>query len=103
MTYTDGHDQRQVRIQKLRRLEALGINPFPALYKREHFAAPLHEQYKDLPPETTTADRVKVAGRIRSIRNSGMFVDRAFSGHNTGGILWPGVFTLCSASFKSQK
>ncbi|GHU00255.1 lysine--tRNA ligase [Alphaproteobacteria bacterium] len=75
MTDTDGHDQRQIRVKKYEKLLSLGINPYPVLYKPEHFAAPLQEKYASLADDTTTADTVKMAGRIRAVRNSGMFID----------------------------
>ncbi|MCL2673514.1 MAG: lysine--tRNA ligase [Alphaproteobacteria bacterium] len=70
-----GHDQRQVRVEKLHALERMGINPYPAHYKPDSLAAGLQEKYKDLPSESLTGDTVTVAGRIRALRNSGMFID----------------------------
>ena len=36
---------------------------------------PLEQRYAELPAGTDTDDQVAVAGRIRAIRNSGMFID----------------------------
>ncbi|MDD3668860.1 MAG: lysine--tRNA ligase [Alphaproteobacteria bacterium] len=70
-----GHEQRQVRLDKLKALEAKGINAYPHIYRPTATAASLAEKYKDLPNDTQTADIVSVAGRVRAVRNSGMFVD----------------------------
>ncbi|MFN7662938.1 MAG: lysine--tRNA ligase [Alphaproteobacteria bacterium] len=66
---------RNIRIEKLNALKSKGINPYPYNFKRTHTANQLQEKYQDLASETLTEDRVSVAGRIRSIRNSGMFID----------------------------
>lgn len=66
---------RNIRIEKMNVLKNRGINPYPYNFARSHTAAALQEKYKDLPNETLTEDEVAIAGRIRSIRNSGMFID----------------------------
>ncbi|MGN1091916.1 MAG: lysine--tRNA ligase [Alphaproteobacteria bacterium] len=68
-------DQRQNRLEKLKKLEAKGINAYPQIYKPDFTSAKLNEKYKDLANEEQTSDVVKVAGRIKAIRNSGMFMD----------------------------
>lgn len=70
-----GHEQRQVRLDKLTALQAKGINAYPQIYRPTATAESLAEKYKELPNDTSTTDIVKVAGRIRAIRNSGMFID----------------------------
>ncbi len=73
---TEQHsDQYLARLEKLRAFEEMGINPYPNIFKPEHFAGKLQESYKDLANEEKTTDTVLVAGRIKSIRNSGMFID----------------------------
>ena len=74
-TQNTGHEQRQIRLDKMNKLTAKGINPYPHIYKPSMTAAGLGEKYADLPPDTQTEDVVMVAGRIRAIRNSGMFMD----------------------------
>ena len=74
-TQNTGHEQRQIRLDKMNKLMAKGINPYPHIYKPSMTAAGLGERYADLPPDTQTEDVVMVAGRIRAIRNSGMFMD----------------------------
>src|SRR6185436_9185695 len=73
---TGGGDPfRRVRLDKLEALRGMGIEPYPVGFSREHEAAELDRRYADIPPGTETGDRVSVAGRIRAIRNSGMFID----------------------------
>jgi lysyl-tRNA synthetase class 2 len=66
---------RQARLDKLRELRALGVEPYPYAFARTDEAAALEARYRDLAPGAETQDRVAVAGRIRAIRNSGMFID----------------------------
>ena len=70
-----GHEQRQVRLAKLQRLEEMGINAYPQIYRPTDTSKTLAEKYAELANDTVTEDVVKVAGRIKSIRNSGMFID----------------------------
>ncbi len=70
-----GHEQRQVRLAKLKKLEEKGINAYPQIYRPSMTSVSLNEKYADLAPDTQTDDVVQVAGRIRAIRNSGMFMD----------------------------
>ena len=70
-----GHEQRQIRLEKLKALEQKGINAYPHLYRPDAFSKSLGEKYKDLEPGTETEDIVSVAGRVRAVRNSGMFID----------------------------
>ena len=66
---------RDSRLAKLQQLTALGINAYPYKFDVTARAAELHDRYKDLGDDTTTTDKVVVAGRIRALRNSGMFID----------------------------
>jgi len=70
-----GHEQRQIRVGKLEKLAAKGINAYPHIYKPTATSASLAEKYADLAPDTQTEDVVRVAGRVRAVRNSGMFMD----------------------------
>ena len=72
---------RAVRIGKLESLKARGINPYPYAFARSHEAADLERHYAGLTAGAETGERVRVAGRIRAIRNSGMFIDL----HDTSG------------------
>jgi lysyl-tRNA synthetase, class II len=66
---------RSVRIDKRDGLEALGIDPYPYSFERTHEAVQLERRYTGLGAGAETEDRVRVAGRIRAMRNSGMFID----------------------------
>ena len=80
---TDGEGQfrddedplRAVRIGKRDSLKALGIDPYPHYFERSHEAAELERRHAGLAAGAETDDRVRVAGRIRAMRNSGMFID----------------------------
>ncbi|MDD4519451.1 MAG: lysine--tRNA ligase [Alphaproteobacteria bacterium] len=69
------NEQRDIRIEKEKELERMGINPYPHIYRPTHTSSLLNEENKDLPNDTEKEELVKVAGRIRAIRNSGMFMD----------------------------
>ena len=66
---------RRVRLEKLASLRALGVDPYPVGFARGHRAAELDRRYADLAAGGETGDPARVAGRIRAIRNSGMFID----------------------------
>jgi lysyl-tRNA synthetase class 2 len=66
---------RAVRIGKLESLRARGIDPYPYAFSRGREAADLERHYAGLTAGAETGERVRVAGRIRAIRNSGMFID----------------------------
>ncbi len=70
-----GHEQRQIRVEKLKVMTEKGINAYPQIYRPTETSASLNKKYASLPNDTQTDDVVKVAGRIRAIRNSGMFID----------------------------
>jgi lysyl-tRNA synthetase class 2 len=73
---SDAEDHlRAVRIGKLESLKAQGIDPYPYGYDRTHEAAELERRYAGLGAGAETAERVCVAGRIRAVRNNGMFID----------------------------
>ena len=73
---TDGDDPlRAIRLAKLEELRKLGIDPYPVSFARTDAAAALDARYAALPAGQTTSDTVRVAGRIRAIRNSFMFID----------------------------
>ncbi|MGH7113011.1 MAG: lysine--tRNA ligase [Stellaceae bacterium] len=72
---------RAVRLAKLDALKALGIDPYPYGFTRTDEAAEIERRHAGLAAGAETAERVRVAGRIRAIRNSGMFIDL----HDTSG------------------
>src|SRR5205085_4549139 len=66
---------RRVRLEKLAALQSLGIDPYPVSFARTAEAAALETRHAGLAAGAETEDRVRVAGRIRAMRNSGMFID----------------------------
>jgi lysyl-tRNA synthetase, class II len=66
---------RAVRIGKRDSLKALGVDPYPYNFERTHEAAALEHRYAGLAAGAETEDPVRVAGRVRAMRNSGMFID----------------------------
>ncbi len=72
---SEENEFRRARLEKLAAVEARGVAPFPYRFDRSHEAAALDETYRELATGSTTEDRVRVAGRVRANRNSGMFID----------------------------
>src|SRR6266513_460680 len=66
---------RRVRLEKLAALRDMGIEPYPVTFSRNAEAADLDKRHADLAAGAETEEQVRVAGRIRAIRNSGMFID----------------------------
>jgi lysyl-tRNA synthetase class 2 len=66
---------RAVRIGKRESLKARGIDPYPYSFERTHETSQLERRYAGLAAGVETEDKVRVAGRIRAMRNSGMFID----------------------------
>jgi lysyl-tRNA synthetase, class II len=66
---------RAVRLEKLGALKKLGVAPYPYAFPVTAEAAALDKRYAELAVGAVTEDRVAVAGRIRAIRNNGMFID----------------------------
>lgn len=59
------------RIKKLNELKKEGINPYPNKYDITSFSSDLQEKYKSLKNGEKTKDRVKIAGRLLTIRDMG--------------------------------
>ncbi|MFZ3238035.1 MAG: lysine--tRNA ligase [Stellaceae bacterium] len=66
---------RTARLAKLEELRALGIDPYPYEFARTDEAAEVEGRHQALPAGTETGERVRLAGRVRAVRNSGMFID----------------------------
>jgi lysyl-tRNA synthetase, class II len=75
MSADDDDPLRRVRLDKLAVLREIGVDPYPVSFVRSDEAAALEGRYAGLPAGTETNDPVRVAGRIRAMRNSGMFID----------------------------
>src|SRR5437763_7555537 len=74
-TSEDDDPLRRVVLENLAALRDMGIEPYPVTFSRNAEAADLDKRHADLPAGAETGDRVRVAGRIRAMRNSGMFLD----------------------------
>ena len=66
---------REQRLEKLEKIKALGIDPYPYKFTRTHKAEDLQKKYKDLANSQETNDKVTVCGRIHNERNDWMFID----------------------------
>ncbi len=75
MSADDDDPLRRVRLDKLETLRGMGIDPYPVSFSRSDHAAALDERYSALAVGAETNDQVRVAGRIRAMRNNGMFID----------------------------
>jgi lysyl-tRNA synthetase class 2 len=67
----DLSEQERVRREKLDRLRAAGVDPYPVGVPRTHTLADVHAAHPDLPPDTRTGVRVGVTGRVIFMRNTG--------------------------------
>ena len=72
---TETNQLRASRLTKLKQLCELGIDPYPSGFQKTHEIATLLSEYDGLENGQETQDQVVIAGRIGSIRNSGMFMD----------------------------
>jgi lysyl-tRNA synthetase class 2 len=71
----DENEFRAVRLKKLETLREKGIDPYPSGYKKTHTLSQIQQTYAYLEAGQEAVEKVRVAGRIGSIRNSGMFID----------------------------
>lgn len=69
---TDGlPEQMRVRREKLDRLRAAGVEPYPTNYPRTHTLAQVRAEAGELAPDTQTGRIVSVVGRVMLKRDSG--------------------------------
>jgi lysyl-tRNA synthetase class 2 len=64
-------EQMRVRREKLDRLRAAGVEPYPVSVPRTHTLAEVRAAHPDLPSDVSTGEQVGVAGRVIFIRNTG--------------------------------
>jgi lysyl-tRNA synthetase class 2 len=64
-------EQMRVRRDKLDRLRAEGVNPYPVTVRRTTTNAALREAHPDLTPDVATGEQVAVAGRVVLKRDGG--------------------------------
>jgi len=74
-TSTADNPFRAARLEKLAAVRNLGILPYPYAFPVTGEAKAAEEKYAGLAAGATTEDRLAVAGRIRAMRNSGLFID----------------------------
>ncbi|MGN6677966.1 MAG: bifunctional lysylphosphatidylglycerol synthetase/lysine--tRNA ligase LysX [Streptosporangiaceae bacterium] len=67
----DLSEQMRVRLAKLDRLRAAGVEPYPVGYPRTHTVAEVRAAHPDLPADTATGDKVGVVGRVMLYRTGG--------------------------------
>ncbi|MBS3081348.1 lysine--tRNA ligase [Candidatus Pacearchaeota archaeon] len=61
----------QERLKKLKSIRDAGINPYPDKFERTHLALEIIEKNKSLKSGSKSSQKVKVAGRVMSIRDFG--------------------------------
>ncbi|MBS0185898.1 MAG: lysine--tRNA ligase [Proteobacteria bacterium] len=66
---------RLTRLKKIEEYRGLGKNPYPPFFTTTTTAGRLQHQFESLEKGAETQTHAQIAGRIRSIRNSGMFID----------------------------
>lgn len=71
----DDNQFRQARLTKLQVLTESGVNAYPSAFQKSHTLGDILQKYAHLAVGQETTDCVTVAGRIRSLRNNGMFID----------------------------
>ncbi|SCL39486.1 lysyl-tRNA synthetase, class II [Micromonospora rhizosphaerae] len=64
-------EQNRVRLAKLDRLRAEGVDPYPVGYPRTESCAAVRERHAGLAPDTGTGETVSVAGRVLLVRDHG--------------------------------
>jgi lysyl-tRNA synthetase class 2 len=64
-------EQMRVRREKLDRIRAGGVDPYPVGYPRTAMVAELRERHAGLEPDTATGERVGIAGRVMLSRTGG--------------------------------
>ncbi len=64
-------EQVRVRREKLDRLRAEGIDPYPVTFPRTHTLAQVRAEAGELPPDTRTGRKVSIAGRVILSRDGG--------------------------------
>ncbi|MCL6549793.1 MAG: lysine--tRNA ligase [Acidothermus cellulolyticus] len=67
----DVPEQFRVRREKLARIRAEGLDPYPVGFPRTAFIAEIRAAYGDLPPDTFTGQHASIAGRLMLSRIGG--------------------------------
>ena len=56
-------EQMQVRVEKVDRMRAAGVDPYPVGYPRTHTIAEVRSEFGELPADATTGKVVGVAAK----------------------------------------
>ena len=64
-------EQMRVRREKLDRLRAAGVDPYPVGFPRTSTIADLRAKHPDLEPDTATGERAGITGRVILSRTGG--------------------------------
>jgi lysyl-tRNA synthetase class 2 len=64
-------EQSRIRMAKVQRLRAAGVEPWPASYPRTDTIAEVRQRHGGLAPDTATGERVGVTGRVMLYRTGG--------------------------------
>jgi lysyl-tRNA synthetase class 2 len=67
----DVPEQMQVRLAKVDRMRAAGIDPYPVVFPRTHAIGEVRAEFGALAADTHTGSTVGVAGRVMLYRNGG--------------------------------
>jgi lysyl-tRNA synthetase, class II len=67
-------EQLRIRREKLERIRASGIDPYPAGYPRTTSLGELRARFPDLEPDSATGEIVGVTGRVMLNRNTGKLI-----------------------------
>ena len=76
------HPLTAQRLEKVSRLRAEGIDPYPLGYKRDMSASALHERFSALEPDTRTEEVCQVAGRLMNVRRLGRLLFGVLQDHS---------------------
>ncbi|WP_017538127.1 MULTISPECIES: bifunctional lysylphosphatidylglycerol synthetase/lysine--tRNA ligase LysX [Nocardiopsis] len=71
MRYDDLPEQMRVRREKLDRLRAEGVDPYPVGYPRTDAIGDVRREHGGLEPDTATGHRVRITGRVMLYRTGG--------------------------------
>ena len=64
-------EQMRIRLEKLDKLRAAGVDPYPVGYDRTDTCGAVLARHAGLPPDTRTGDAVGITGRVLLVRNHG--------------------------------
>ena len=75
------HPLTAQRLEKVVRLRAAGVDPYPLGYRRDASAVELHKRFAELVPDSRTGEAVQVAGRLMNVRRLGRLLFGVLQDH----------------------